>query len=319
MKKNILITFTHTEKVMKALHETFHVSSLRGIKKDEILTLCESEKIEALFISGGQRVDKELISNLPQSVKIIATSSVGFDHIDLKAASEKKIIVTNTPDVLSSATADIAMTLLLSVTRRMNEYSKIMHDGWGKGFSQNEMLGISLEGKTLGILGMGSIGQMMAKKARAFDMKIIYHNRTRLSKDLEGDAKYYEDFKKLLQDSDVVSLHAPATKETTGIMNKEHFSLMKDGSVFINTSRGNLVDEEALLDALDSKKLFGAGLDVFLNEPHFDKRFLNYPNVALAPHMGSATVETRDKMGLLVIENIKAVLEGKTPPTPVLF
>lgn len=317
MKKSVFITFTHTPKVMQKLKESFELTHIEKYTREKMLELCQEKNPAGLLVAHGQTFDRKLIQELPESIKIIATSSVGFDHIDLQAAKEKKIIITNTPDVLSNATADMAMALLLCLTRRLYDYQKIMHEGWGKKFSQNEMLGISLEGKTLGIFGMGSIGRMMAKKARAFGMKIIYHNRKRLEKSLEEDALYYDDFKKLLKDSDVLSLHAPATLETIKIMNKESFSLMKEGSILINTARGSLVDEEALLEALASKKLYGAGLDVFLDEPNFNQRFLDFSNVVLAPHMGSATLETRDEMGFLAIKNILMVLEKKAPLTQV--
>lgn len=315
--KNVLITFTHTDNVMQELKRNFNLHVLENFDVSEVCSLCDKNQIDALLVSHGQILSCEAISKLPPSLKVIATSSVGFDHIDLTAAKSRGIVVTNTPDVLSNATADLAMTLLLNVSRRIKEYSEIMLDGWGQSYGQSEMLGVSLEGKTLGILGMGSIGRAMAKRARAFGMNIAYHNRTRLGPELELDANYFSNFDELLANSDVLSLHAPATAETNLIMNSKSFAKMKKGSILINTARGNLVDEEALMKALDRRHLFGAGLDVFQHEPDFDERFLRYPTVVVTPHMGSATIETRDAMGLLAIKNIKAVLTGATPPTPL--
>lgn len=315
--KNVLITFTHTENVMNALKAEFNVHVLDNFNESAVATLCHEKSIDAILVSHGQVLSAATIDSFPSSVKVIATSSVGFDHIDLKTAKGKGIVVTNTPDVLSDATADLAMTLLLNVSRRIKEYAEIMQDGWGQNYGQSEMLGTSLQGKTLGILGMGSIGRAMAKRARAFDMKIAYHNRKQLPSELENGAQYLSSFDELLACSDVLTLHAPATPETISIMNSKTFAKMKKGSIFINTARGSLVDEEALMKALDRRHLFGAGLDVFQHEPDFDERFLRYPTVVVTPHMGSATIETRDTMGLLAMKNIKAVLAGESPVTPV--
>lgn len=318
MKNTILITFKHTPDVIKKFESEYNViladSHMTG---DKAVELANKHQVSALMVATGQVFTAELIRKLPDSVKIIATSSVGFDHLDREAAKERGLVLTNTPDVLSDCTADLAMTLLLNVTRRMREYSAVMEQGWEKIFGQSEMLGHSLRGRTLGILGMGSIGQQMANRARAFGMKINYSNRNRLSLEKEAGATYYQNFKEMIPQCDVISLHAPATTETKYIMNDETFALMKNNSIIINVARGSLIDERALIKNLMSKKLFGAGLDVFESEPRFNKDLLQFPNVFLTPHMGSATIETRNAMGYLAFENIQRVLEGSSPITPI--
>ena len=318
MKNTILITFKHTPDVIKKFESEYNViladSHMTG---DKAVELANKHQVSALMVATGQVFTAELIRKLPDSVKIIATSSVGFDHLDREAAKERGLVLTNTPDVLSDCTADLAMTLLLNVTRRMREYSAVMEQGWEKIFGQSEMLGHSLRGRTLGILGMGSIGQQMANRARAFGMKISYSNRNRLSLEKEAGSTYYQNFKEMIPQCDVISLHAPATTETKHIMNDETFSLMKNNSIIINVARGSLIDERALIKNLMSKKLFGAGLDVFEAEPRFNKDLLQFPNVFLTPHMGSATIETRNAMGFLAFENIQRVLEGSSPITPI--
>lgn len=319
MKKKILITFKHTEAVEEKAHQLFEVIPSEGkrLNADEILSLTLEHQVDALLVSHGQKFDEELINKLPSSVKVIATSSVGFDHLDLGSAKNKKITLTNTPDVLSDATATLTMMLMLNVSRRAREYMDIMNEGWRRSFGQSEMLGMDLNNKTLAIFGMGAIGRDVAHKARAFGMKIIYCNRRRLSPELEEGAQYYESLEKMIPHADVLSLHAPATSETMGLMNKKMFSLMKKTAIFINVARGNLVDEAALQEALENNQIFGAGLDVFVHEPDFDQKFLNFKNVFLTPHMGSATIETRNAMGFLCLENIQYVLEGKKAKTEI--
>ncbi len=319
MKKKIMITFKHTNDVLSKAQELFDVipTEEKRLTSEEILSFATTHQVVGLLVSHGQKFDQELIEKLPSSVKVIATSSVGFDHLDLASAKKKQIVLTNTPDVLSDATATLTMMLILNVSRRAREYVKIMDEGWRRSFGQSEMLGMDLNHKTLAIFGMGAIGRDVAKKARAFGMKIIYCNRKRLSPELEEGAQYFKTLEEMIPHADVLTLHAPATSETNFIMNKKTFSLMKKTAIFINVARGNLVDEEALHEALEGNKIFGAGLDVFSHEPDFDQKFLNYKNVFLTPHMGSATIETRNAMGFLALENIQNVLEGKEAKTEI--
>jgi hydroxypyruvate reductase len=221
--------------------------------------------------------------------------------------------MTHTPDVLTDCTADFAIILILSACRRAPEYQAVMNQGWGWRIGQNQLLGIQVTGKSLGILGMGRIGRAVASRARSFGMKILYSNPRQLPSELEQGAIYFKSFKEMLPHCQVLSLHAPANQSTSKIMDAECFSLLPKGAVFVNTARGSLVDEDALIQSLQSEHLFAAGLDVFQNEPHFNQKFLEFKNLVLAPHMGSATVETRTAMGLRALDNVIAVKAGRRP------
>ena len=248
---------------------------------------------------------------------LFRSSSVGYDHIDVAAAKARGIQVTNTPGVLTECTADHAFMMLLAAARRAYEYDKIMRQGWRFRIGQGDLLGVRVTGKTLGILGMGRIGRAMAQRARGFYMKIAYHARTRLPPELEQGATYYPDFLGMLPHCDFLSLHAPATPATDKIVNAAALAAMPRGGVLVNVSRGGLVDEDALLDALKSGQLFAAGLDVFRAEPDFDTRFAALDNVILSPHVGSASRETRNAMGFRALDNIASVLAGKGPIDPL--
>lgn len=314
-KHKAIIAFPMLADVVKKaedyFEEVFHAPS--PLEISELVQKAQVMSATALMISMRHKITAEVVSQLPDSVKVIATASVGFDHIDLKATQKKGIYISNTPDVLTDATADLAFLLMLAAARRLPEAEQIMSRGWGQALGFHEMLGHDLRKKTLGIVGMGRIGQALADRARAFGMKIVYSNRNRLPAYLEKDAVYYGNFKDMLPKVDVLSLNAPATPETFQVMNSDTIALMKKGSILINAGRGSLVNEDALIAALESKHLFAAGLDVFTDEPHVDTRFLKIPNVVLAPHVGSATIETRTAMGLRALDNMMAVCEGKKP------
>lgn len=297
------------------LFNSFIVSE--DVNTEQLLALIQQKQPAAVLVTFAHKISADFINALPDSVKMIATCSVGTDHIDIAAAKAKGIQLSNTPDVLTECTADIALLLLLNASRRGREYQAVMDKGWGVRFGQSEMLGHSLRGKTLGVLGMGRIGQAVADRARAFGMKIIYNNRRRLSAAEEQGAEYYADFEQMLPHCDVLSLHAPGTPETHHIINQKTLSLLPDGAMLINVARGSLIDESALIQALEAGKLFGAGLDVFEQEPAYNQKLSQFPNVFLTPHMGSATVETRTEMGMLCLRNIEAALAGKALPTPV--
>jgi lactate dehydrogenase-like 2-hydroxyacid dehydrogenase len=281
----------------------------------ETIAAATEHRAEALLIGSPCKLDAAAIAALPAHVKVIANASVGYDHMDAAAARARGIIVTNTPDVLTDCTADLAFMLLLAASRRGYEYDSMMRNGWNIRMGLADYLGLKPSGKTLGIVGMGRIGRAMAQRARGFGMRILYHNRTRLPADLEQGAEYFPDLNAMLPHSQFLSLHLPAGGST--LMTRETFALLPKGAVFVNTARGALVDEDALLEALTNGHLFAAGLDVFRKEPDYDTRFAKLPNVFLTPHMASATQETRDSMGNLALDNIAAVCAGRAPLTPV--
>ncbi|MEN0059539.1 MAG: D-glycerate dehydrogenase [Bdellovibrio sp.] len=313
--KKAIIAFPMIEEVVQQARKSFDLiyRAEKVLDLTELFQFCEEHKPVALMISMRHKMTAEALAKIPSSVRVIATASVGYEHIDLKAAKEKNIYITNTPDVLTEATADQGFLLMLAAARRLPEAMGIMKAGWGRAQGFGENLGHDLRGKNLAILGMGRIGQSLAEKARAFGMNILYFNRKRLPPELEKGATYFSDLKSMLPLAQVLSLNAPATAETQKIMNKETFSLMPRGSIFVNVARGSLVDEEALIEALRSQHLFAAGLDVYAHEPQVDPRFLELPNVVLSPHIGSATVETRTAMGLRALENMQAALSGSQP------
>lgn len=283
----------------------------RIYSSEEIVQLAAGA--DAILPCHTEKLSAEVIGRLPDSVRAICSFSVGFDHIDLNAAKARGITVTNTPDVLSDATAEIAMLLLLGAARRASEGEQEIRLGsWGD-WSPTYRLGIQVTGKRLGILGMGRVGQIMAKRARGFDMEIHYYNRRRLSPDLEAGAIYHQQLEQLLPRCDFLSIHCPATPETHRLMNAERIGLLPDGAILVNTARGAIVDDEALIAALRSGKLFAAGLDVFNNEPNIDPRYRELDNLFMLPHIGSATRETRDAMGFRALDNLDAIVAGDEP------
>ncbi len=272
---------------------------------------------EAMLVAAGDRIDAGLIGRLPPRVKAIATFSVGHEHIDVAAAKARGIVVTNTPDVLTDATADIALLLLLAASRRAYEGERLVREGRWTGWHTTMLLGPGLAGKRLGIFGMGRIGRAVAARARPFGLEIHYYNRSRLIPDMEQGAIYHADPESLLRVSDFLSLNAPSGPETRDFLDARRIALLPDGAVVVNTARGDLVDDDALISALKSGKLFAAGLDVFKGEPRLDPRYAGLDNVFLLPHVGSATIETRDAMGFTALNNLDAIFAGRTPPNPV--
>ncbi|MFZ6763998.1 MULTISPECIES: 2-hydroxyacid dehydrogenase [Acetobacterales] len=283
----------------------------------ETIAAAAAHRAEAILIGGTSKLDAAAIAQLPDHVRLIANSSVGYDHMDAAAAKARGILVTNTPDVLTDCTADLAFMLLLGACRRAHEYDALMRAGWRKKLGLPDMLGVKPSGKALGIVGMGRIGRAMAQRARGFGMTVLYHNRNRLPPELEQGARYFADLREMLPHCQILSLHLPGGAPSGTIMTRETFALLPRGAVFVNTARGSLVDEEALLEALTSGQLFAAGLDVFRSEPDYDTRFAELPNVLLAPHVASATIETRDAMGFRALDNIAAVTAGRAPIDPV--
>lgn len=276
----------------------------RPLSPEELRAEADRLRPDALLISSRMPMPAATIEALPASVRTLATYSVGDDHIDKAAAEHRGISIVTTPDVLTDATADLTMLLLLGACRRAAEYTEIMKSGWGRSFGVNDMLGRHVGARTLGILGMGRIGRAVAARAHAFGMTILYHNRSRLPDDLELGAIYCESLDAMLPRVDILSLHAPGGARTRAIIDRNAIALLPPAAIIVNAARGQLIDEEALIDALQTGRLAAAGLDVFLNEPHIDPRFRLLPNVFLTPHVGSATIETREAMGHKALDGI---------------
>jgi len=251
------------------------------------------------------------IQRLPSSVRAIATFSAGADHIDLAAARARSIAVTNTPDVLTGATADVAMLCLLGAARCAFEGEALVRTGAWRGWSPTQLLGVDLAGAVLGIVGMGRIGRAVAQRARAFGLQIHYHNRSRLPAQLEQGAVYHERLSTLLPESRFLSLHCPGSAETQHLIDERALALLPRGAVLVNTARGSLLDDEAVLAALRDGRLFSAGLDVYANEPDLHPGYRDQRNCFLLPHLGSATIATRDAMGLRCLDNLAAILAGR--------
>jgi lactate dehydrogenase-like 2-hydroxyacid dehydrogenase len=277
--------------------------------------LSAADGADALFITPADRLDSGFFQSVSPSVKIIATYSVGFEHIDLDAAARRKIPIAYTPGVNNEATADIAMLLLLGASRRAYEAQELVRTGAWKPMSPDMLLGWQVGGKVLGILGMGRVGQAVARRARGFGMKIHYHDRSELAAEIAGDAVYHNDPSDLLRVSQFLSLHAPETPETRHFLNSKTISLLPPGVIVVNTARGRLVADDDLIAALKSGRVAAAGLDVFEGEPKLHPEYVSLKNTFLTPHIGSATIETRTAMGMLALDNIDAVLSGGTAPT----
>ncbi len=266
------------------------------------------------------QIDADLINAAPARLKLIANYGAGVNHIDIAAAKAKGIMVTNTPGVFTDDTADLTMALILSVPRRLGEGEKLMRSGTWAGWRPSGMLGHRIGGKTLGIIGFGRIGEAVASRARAFGMEVIYTKRKRLPHSVEEQlgVAYEPDLDRLVARSDIVSLHCPLTAETDKLINAARIAMMKPSAYLINSSRGELVDEAALIVALEQGKIAGAGLDVYTHEPAVDPRLLTLDNVVLLPHLGSATFEGREASGERVIANIRIWADGHRPPDQVL-
>ena len=276
-----------------------------------------AEGCAALIVTPPDKIDAGVIDRLPESIQAIGCFSVGTNHVDLAAATARGLTVTNTPGVLTEATADIAMLLLLGAARRGYEGQAMLRAGTWTGWTPTQLMGLDLRGRRLGVMGMGRIGQALAQRARAFGMAVHYHNRRRLDPESEAGAVYHETPEDLLAVSDVLSLHVPATPETRGFLNAERIAHLPDNAIVINTARGDVVEDAALIDALKRGRLFAAGLDVFAGEPEIHPEYHTLDNAYLLPHLGSATVETRNAMGFMVLDNLDAVFAGAVPPNRV--
>ena len=289
----------------RPLHEDELLDAARGA--DAALTLLHDRVDAAFFDAAGEQL------------RVVANVAVGYDNIDVEEAARRGVVITNTPGVLTDATADLAMALMLAVIRRVPEGDRLIRAGRKWDWDMFFMLGASLQGKTLGVVGLGKIGAATARRARGFGMEIAYTQRNRADAALEGElggARYME-LDELLAQSDVVTLHVPLTAQTRHLISAEKLALMRDTAYLVNTARGPVVDEAALAHALSEGQIAGAGLDVFENEPEVHPDLLELDNVVLLPHLGSATIETRTAMGELAARNVVSVLTGKPPITPV--
>ena len=312
MKPKIIVTRNIPVEVESKLKEYFQVSFNREDKVFSKDTLRKAmENADGIVCTVTDNITNDILSATNKKVKIIANIGVGVDHIDLQSARENNVIITNTPDVLTEATVDVATLLLLSVTRNAFLVEKMLRQGEWKGFSLTENLGVDVRGKILGIVGMGRIGKAFAKRAHeVFGMKILYYNRSPV-RDLTFEASVRFDLDALLEESDVISLHLSSDERNKNIISKSRMKKIKASSFLINTSRGDVIDQTALIDLLEKKKISGAGLDVFLNEPNVPLSLRQLSNVTLYPHIGSATYETRTKMGMLAVENLMAFFNEK--------
>ena len=271
------------------------------LSKEEIIK--KSQGCDGILSSITDKFDSDLILNLPNTIKIISNFAVGFGNIDVHTAKKRNIVVTNTPNVLTDATAEIAMLILLGAARRAKEgFEWASKKNWK--WSADFLLGKQLSGGRLGILGMGRIGRAIADRARSFGMKIHYYNRSRLDKNLEKDAVYHKSLESLLSVSDFFSINCPATKETKNIINKNTIKYFPDGAVVSNSARGDMIDDDAMVEALKNGKIFSLGIDVYNGEPNIHPDYLTLPNVYVLPHLGSSTVKTRTAMANLAIKNI---------------
>jgi len=317
MKKKIFVTRKIPEAGIEKLKKIFDVEISRfdrNLTKDEIIEMTAGA--EGMASMASDTIDRHLIDRLP-SVRIIANYAVGFDNIDIEYAGERGIVVTNTPGVLTPATADIAMSLILCIARRIVEGDRLMRRGEFKGFYPTFFLGVELENKVLGIYGMGRIGKAVAKKAVNFGLRIIYHDIVPCEGGSTGYSAQYVSFDELLKRSDFLSIHAPLTEETFHRFTQREFKKMKKEAFLINTARGPLVKEDDLVLALKEGWIAGAGLDVYEFEPKVHPDLIRLDNVVLLPHIGSATIEVRERMSIMVADNLIAFFKGEPPPNRV--
>jgi lactate dehydrogenase-like 2-hydroxyacid dehydrogenase len=315
MKKTLVVTRRLPESVEARIARDYNA---RFNAQDELYTSDQlihiAEGADAFLITGLDLITPQVLSRLPSAVKVIATLSVGFDHIDVAAARARGIMVTNTPEVVTDATADIAILLLLGASRHAHEGQLLLYSGQWLDPRPTELLGWQLSGKNLGIFGMGRIGQAVAKRARAFGMIIHYANRNRLPPELESGATFHSDPRDLLRGSQFLTMHAPGNPQTAKFLNTETIALLPEDAIVVNAARGALVDDDALIAALRTRRIAAAGLDVYNGEPRLRPEYLTLPNVFLLPHLGTATIDARTNMGMRALDNLDAALCGRTPP-----
>ena len=316
MPDKVLVTREIPEAGLHLLAD-FDVTVLaeRPPTRDELLEAVRGTS--GVISTATEKMDGEVMDAAGEGLRVIANMAVGYDNIDVEAAGERGIVVTNTPGVLDETTADVAFMLVLAAARRLGEGERLLRAGKWEWWGPKQLRGLDVWGKRLGIVGMGRIGRAVARRGRGFGMEILYHNRSR-KEDAENElGARYLDLDDLLRESDFVSIHTPLTDETRHLISERELGLMRETAVLVNTSRGPVVDEGALAAALAEGRIFAAGLDVYEEEPKVHPELLELENVVLAPHVGSATIDTRDKMATLAAENLAGVLRGEEPKTPV--
>ncbi len=321
MKTNIILTRRLPDTVETRMRELFNATLNQTDQPFTQEQLIQAVKTaDVLVPTVTDSLSASVIEQAGPQLRLIASFGTGVDHIDVKAAREKGITVTNTPGVLSEDTADVAMSLILAVPRRIVQGDIKVRSGQWDGWSPTGMLGHRINGKRLGIIGMGSIGQAIARRAKAFGMSIHYHNRKAVHPSIEAEleATYWETIEQMLPRVDIISINCPSTPATHHLLNKERLSLLSPHSYLVNTGRGDVIDEIALIELLKENKIAGAGLDVYEHEPVVSSALIELPNVVLLPHIGSATIEGRHAMGDKVIINIQTFLDGHTPPDRVV-
>ena len=315
--KKILVTRNllkpNEERVLKLFDAKLNRED-KVLSPDEVINL--SKNCDGILCVGGNKFDKEIISKLSPSIKIIANYAVGYNNVDTDAATARGIVVTNTPEVLTDATADISILLLLGASRRAYEGRKAAESqSWV--WSTSLLLGKQMSNRKLGILGMGRIGRAVAQRARGFGMEVHYHNRNRLSPDLENGAKYHSDIKSLFSQSEFLSINCPATADTTNLINKETINYFPDNVVIANAARGDIINDQDMIEAMKNGKVFALGLDVYNGEPKINEHYLKLDNLFLLPHLGSATEKTRVDMGDRAIDNLQSFFENRRPKDQV--
>jgi glyoxylate reductase len=316
MPEKVLVTREIPSAGLRAL-EPFDVRVLheRPPERGELLDAVRG--VSGILSTATEKMDGELMDAAGEDLKVIANMAVGYDNVDVEASAERGIVVTNTPGVLDETTADVAFMLLLAAARRLGEGERLLRAGRWEWWGPKQLMGRDVWGKRLGIVGFGRIGQAVTRRARGFGMEVLYHNRSRKEEAEQELGARYVEFDELLETVDFVSVHTPLTDETHHLIGPKELGRMKPTAVLVNTSRGPVVDEAALADALAAGRIFAAGLDVYEEEPKVHPKLLELENVVLAPHIGSASVETRDRMAALAAENLAAVLRGEDPKTPV--
>ena len=317
-KPIVAVTAYFVDAVETRLKHNFElIRKTKGARFTAEELLSAANGADAMLVTPADRLDAAFFSNVASSVKVIATHSAGYDHIDLKAAAARKIPITNIPGLSTDAVADATMLLLLGASRRAYEGQQVIRSGHWNPLDLTLLLGWQLTGKILGIYGMGRIGQAVAMRARGFGMKIHYNNPARLPAEIEGDAVFHSDPYDLLTVSPFLSLNAPETKQTHHFLDAKAIAYLPHGAVVVNAARGGMVVDEDLIAALKSGRVAAAGLDTYEGEPNLNPGYLSLNNTFLLPHMGAATIETRTAMGMLALDNIDAVLAGRPPLSPV--
>ena len=314
MKPAILVTRKLPDAVEARLRRDYDVRLNPGdilYSGDEIIE--RAKDVDAILPCHTEKFSAEVIARLPGRVRAIANFSVGYDHVDLQAAKARGSIVTNTPEVLSDATAELTVMLMLGAARRAGEGERLVRTGAWKDWSPGFMVGTQVTGKRLGILGFGRVGQVVARRARGFDMEIHYHDVRRMPPEREEGATYHPTPEELMPHCDFLTLHCVSSPETFRLLNAGRIALLPDGAIVVNASRGAVVDDDALIAALTSGKLTAAGLDVYQNEPDIHPEYRRLSNVFLMPHIGSATKETREAMGFRALDNLDAIFSGREP------